>query len=127
MVEKQTNSLLVINNEGELVGEINISDILDAIVPEYLDGDSIAAHFASSEMFEEAVKDATELQVRLFMSKDIMPVQESDGLMSIASNAISKRKAHIPVVDAENKPVGIISRRGIKHIIADALNIPDSN
>ena len=49
-----------------------------------------------------------------------------DGLMAVAAVAIAQQKARIPVVDVDNRPVGIISRRGLKHLIAQFLNITDS-
>ena len=126
MVHKQTNTLLVIDATGVLSGEVSVSDILDAVVPEYLDGDNVAAHFATEEMFKEAVNDAREKTVVEFMSADIDPIHIDDGIMSVAAKAIAQRKARIPVVDDENRPVGIISRRGIKHILAEHLQISDS-
>lgn len=126
MTEQKTNSLLVADAEGALVGEIGVSDLLDAIVPDYLEGDSIAAHFATEEMFEEAVQDAADKPARDFMATDLDPVRPSDNLMSVAAAAIALRRARIPVVDDENRPVGIISRRGLKHILAGSLGIEDS-
>lgn len=126
MIEKKTNTLLVVDTEGKLTGEINVTDLLDAIVPEYLDGDSIASHFATEEMFEEAIKDTADKQVQYFMSKDYSAVELSDGLMSIAATAIGHQRARIPVVDGDNRPIGIISRQGLKHIIAQFLGIEDS-
>lgn len=126
MVNQQTNSLLVINSDGELSGEVSVSDLLDAIVPEYLDGDSIAADFATEEMFEEAVKAASQKLVSEFMSVDLDPVKTDDGLMAVAAIAIARGQARIPVVDNENRPIGVISRRGLKHILAQFLNITDS-
>lgn len=126
MVREQTNSLLVINSDGELSGEISVSDLLDAIVPEYLDGDSIAANFATEEMFEEAVQAASEKLVSEFMSIDFDPVHVDDGLMTVAATAIAHQRARIPVVDHDNRPIGMVSRRGLKHILARFLNIADS-
>lgn len=126
MINGKTNTLLVVNTEGKLSGEISVADLLDAIVPEYLDGDNIAAHFATEEMFAEAVKDTETKQVQFFMSKDFSVVKMNDGLMSVAATAIGHQRARIPVVDADNRPIGIISRQGLKHIIADYLNIPNS-
>lgn len=126
MVKQQTNTLLVVDDEGKLSGEVSVTDLLDAIVPEYLDGDSIAANFATGEMFDEAVKDATEKQVQFFMSKDFTAINLSDGLMTVAATAIAHQRARIPVVDNENRPVGMISRRGLKHILAQGLGIKDS-
>lgn len=126
MITEKTNSLLVTDNNGILTGEVSVTDLLDAIVPDYLNGDSVAAHFASTEMFETATKDTQEKMVKLFMSTKIAPVKLTDGIMAVASNAIAHKSARIPVVDADGKPVGIISRRGLKHIIGDALNISDT-
>ncbi len=126
MIEQKTNSLLVVNNEGKLVGEITISELLEAVVPEYLDEDGIAAHFVSNEMFEKAVSEAADKEVQFFMSEDITPITLNDELMVAATKAIAHKKVRLPVVNENNEPVGIISRRGLKHIIAHTLNIPDS-
>lgn len=126
MVDQKTNTLLVVDDAGALIGEITVADLMDAIVPEYLDGDNIAANFATEEMFEEAVRDAAEQQVKFFMSHDFSVVEVDDGLMSIAATAIAHQRARIPVVDKDGHPVGIISRQGLKHIIAKFLGIDDS-
>ena len=126
MIADKTNSLLVIDTEEKLVGEITISELLAAVVPDYLSGDDISAHFIDNEQFEESVKDAAEKQVEYFMSKKIAPVKLDEELMVIAVKAIANKTVRIPVVDEDGKPIGIISRRGLKHIIADALGIADS-
>ena len=126
MVDGKTNTLLVVDADGKLTGEVTVTDLLDAIVPEYLDGDSIAAHFATEEMFEEAVKDTEEKQVQFFMSNDYSTVQTNDSLMSVAATAIGHKRARIPVVDEDNRPIGIISRQGLKHIIAKFIGVEQS-
>lgn len=126
MIIGKSNTLLIVDAENKLVGEVTVADLLDAIVPEYLDGDSIAAHFATQEMFEEAVKDTEGQQVKYFMSKDFSTVSMDDGLMTIAATAIGFQRARIPVVDGEGHPVGIISRQGIKKIIAQFLGITET-
>ena len=127
MVDSQTNTLLVTNDEDVLVGEISVANLMDAIVPDYLDGDSIAANFATEEMFSEAVLDSKNDVVKDFMNADISSVDMDDSLMAVASIAIAHNRVHIPVVDADNHPVGIISRRGLKHIIAQYLGIEDKD
>lgn len=127
MIDGQTNTLLVVDDSGVLVGEVSVADLLDAVVPEYLDGDSIAAHFATEEMFEEAIGDTRATQVQFFMSRDFNAVEMSDGLMAVAANAIGFQRARIPVVDDEGKPVGIISRQGLKHILANYLKKTDTD
>jgi CBS domain-containing protein len=126
MLNGKTNTLLVVDEDGKLSGEITVADLLDAIVPDYLDGDTIAANFATPEMFEEAVKNAESQEVRFFMSQDYNAVELDDGLMTVATTAIAHQRARIPVVDKEDRPVGIISRQGLKHILAEFLGIEDT-
>jgi CBS domain-containing protein len=126
MITEQTNSVLVVDDAGVLVGEISVSDLMDAIVPAYLDGDSIAAHFATEEMFAEAIQDARDMPAKDFMNTNVVSIKATDGLMSVAATAIAEGKARIPVVDDTNMPVGMVSRRGLKHLIAHYLDIKDS-
>lgn len=125
MVKKQTNSLLVIDEDGVLVGEIKVSDLFDAIVPLNLDGDSIEEDLGTEEGFSAAVRGAEDIPVRDFMTVDIPTVYVDDSLITIAGVAIAHQTAHIPIVDHDNRPIGIISRRGLKHILAKYLGIKD--
>ncbi len=125
MVRKQTNSLLVVNDEGTLVGEVNVSDLLDAIVPEDLNGDNVLEQFAAEETFHDAVRNASEKSVQEFMNVEIQPIHVDDSLITIAATAIAYQTAHIPIVDHDERPLGFVSRRGLKHIIAKYLNIKE--
>ncbi len=127
MVSKKTNSLLVIDEDGKLSGEVNVSDLLNAIVPEYGDPDNIMENLGTEKGFGDAVKDATDKPVADFMTVDVQPVHVDDTLLTIASTAIANETQHIPIVDNENRPIGVISRRGLKHILAKYLGIKDSN
>lgn len=127
MVKKQTNSLLAVNENGELSGEVGVSDLLDAIVPISMDGDRVLDALGTEEAFKEAVKEASDKTVRDFMNVDIQPVRSNDSLITIAGIAIAHQYARIPVVDHENRPIGIISRRGMKHILATFLGIQDKD
>lgn len=126
MVDKQTNVLLVVDDTGSLIGVVSVTDLLDAVVPEYLDGDSTAAHFASEDMFKQAVTETKDKPVCDFMSAELTTVREDESLMAVAVTAIVNKRLRIPVVNAAGKPVGIISRQGLKRIIAEQLGIEDS-
>ncbi len=126
MVTKKTNSLLVIDEDGKLSGEVNVSDLLNAIVPEYSDPENILEELGTERGFEEAVRGAEDKTVAEFMAVDIQPVHVDDSLLTIASTAITQETQHIPIVDHDNRPIGVISRRGLKHILAKYLGIKDS-
>jgi CBS domain-containing protein len=70
MMKKQINSLLVVGENGMLTGEVSVSDLLDAIVPTNLDGDHVITQLGTEDLFEMAVKDASEKEVREFMNTD---------------------------------------------------------
>jgi CBS domain-containing protein len=126
MVRKQTNSLLVVSDDGELSGEVNVSDLLDAIVPSNMNGDDVNELLGTEDKFGKAVKNAEDVLVSEFMQTDIPRVHVDDTLVTIAATAIAGQTAHIPIVDHDNRPLGVISRRGLKHILAEYLNIKDS-
>lgn len=126
MVKKQTNSLLVVDGEGKLIGEVNVSDLLDAVIPLDVDGDHIDAILGTEAAFEKAAKEAEDKAVSEFMQVDIQSVFVDDTLLTIAATAIAHQTAHIPIVDHENRPLGVISRRALKHILAKFLGIKDS-
>ena len=69
---------------------------------------------------------ASDLSVQDFMNSNIQPVHVDDSLIAIAGKAIAYQTAHLPIVDHDEHPIGIISRRGLKHILAKYLNITDT-
>lgn len=123
MIAQKTNSLLVISDDGTLVGEVSVSDLLDAVIPEYLDGDSVATQFSDEDTFKKAVQEASDKEVAMFMTVETDPIRVDDSLMAVAGTAIAQRRARIPVVDRNNRPVGIISRRGLKQMLAVFLGL----
>ncbi len=126
MVSKQTNSLLVIDEDGKLCGEIGVSDLLSATIPDFLDPDKVLTELSTEDGFGKAVQNAAEKQVKEFMTVEMQPVHVDDTLLTIAGTAIAYGTQHIPIVDHDDRPIGIISRRGLKHILAKYLNIKDN-
>jgi len=123
MVNEKANALVVIDEDGEFAGEVHVSDLFEAIVPEYMDGDSVIEYFDSEKKFINAVQDASVKPVSEFMSVNIEPIRITDPIMTVASNAIAYQHSRIPVVDHENRPIGVISRQGLKKILANFLHI----
>lgn len=122
MTTKHTNTLLVVDGEGLLIGEVTIADLLDAVVPPTLDGDQITEHFFKNDKaFAAAVDNARGTPVGEFMSHDYTPLEPTDDMMNIIAIAISHQRARIPVVDRDGRPVGIISRQGLKTVLAKYL------
>ncbi len=126
MVSKQTNSLLVVNEDGVLTGEVGVSDLLNATVPDFLAPEKVLEELSTEEGFGKAVLGAAEKPVKDFMTIDIQPIHVDDSLLAIAGTAIAHGAQHIPIVDQDERPIGVISRRGLKHILAQYLGIKDT-
>jgi len=122
MLTNHTNTLLVTNEEGVLSGEVSVSDLFDGIIPLSFDGDQALAHLQSEDIFAQTVKEAKETPVFEFMNSDYTTVHPDDSIMDVASIAITHQRARIPVVDHDNRPVGIISRQGLKQILGRYLH-----
>lgn len=125
MVTRETNNLLVVDEDGKLSGEISISDLMNGIIPDYLDPDKVLEELATEKGFAKAVKEAAEKPVSDIMSSDFEAVHVDDNLLTIAGTAIAHSTESIPVVDGDDHPIGVISRKGLKHILAEYLGISD--
>jgi len=123
MITQQTNTLLVTNAEGVLIGEVTVTDLLDAVVPDTLDGSEVMEHYTTDDAFIASIEVARDLPVAEFMSHDYSALTLNDNLTSIVATAIAHERARIPVVDDENHPVGIISRQGLKQILAKFMGL----
>jgi len=121
MNREKTNELLVIDNDGILAGEISVTDILGAAVPEDFDGDNVIKHFADETAFRASIKNAADKSVSDCMSYAVESVRADASLLDVAATAIAMGQARIPVVDHDNRPVGIISRQGLKQILTQYL------
>lgn len=123
MLTEHTNTLLVSGENGVLVGEVSVSDLLDATIPDNLSGDDVLKQFATEDQLVKAVRTAADRPVHEFMVRDFSTVTADDELITIVSNAIGFQRARIAVVDHDGRPIGIISRQGLKQILGKYLAI----
>lgn len=121
MLNKHTNTLLVTGEEGKLTGEVSVSDLFDAIIPFSVDGDEATALLQDEAKFIAAVKDSRETPVFDFMSSDFTAITPDDSIQDVAAIAVAHQRGRIPVVDHSERPVGIISRQGLKQILGQFM------
>ncbi len=122
MLTAHTNTLLVTDEDGKLTGEVSVSDLFDGIVPPNFNGDNALAILKDESAFADAVKAARDTPVVDFMSSDFDAVYPDCTLIEVASIAIAHGRGRIPVVDHEERPIGMISRQGLKHILGRFLH-----
>ncbi len=122
MLTEHTNTLLVTNDDGKLVGEVSVADFFDGIIPPHLDGDRVLDVLNDEASFAAALQDACKTPVSEFMSVDFDSVRPDSNIIEVAAIAISHARARIPVVDHDDRPIGIISRQGLKQILGRFLH-----
>ena len=123
LICKKTNSALVVDENGKLDGEINVLLLLKEVVPEYLEGSGIAAHFATLDIFHEDIERVRDIPVEDMMNKDPKTIHEDCSLMRATVVAMQAGQSRVPVVDSEGKPIGVLTRTQLKQMIGQHLNI----
>ncbi len=118
MNSEKANELLVVNQDGALIGEVSVTDLLAAAVPVDLDGDDAMAHLMDEEAFTDAIREAADRPITDCMSMGVESIRADARLIDVAATAISMGQARIPVVDHDDHPIGIVSRQGLRHILS---------
>jgi nucleotide-binding universal stress UspA family protein/CBS domain-containing protein len=126
MIIDKTNSLLVVNKTGKLVGEIQSFDLIRQVVPGYVVSDEIAAHFATEEIFKEACEAAKNIPIEKFMNKDPKTITLKSSLVEAVVIAMAHGQSRIPVVDEQHQPLGVLSRTELKQVIGQFVDIEES-
>ncbi|PID52795.1 MAG: hypothetical protein CR972_00055 [Candidatus Moraniibacteriota bacterium] len=123
MVCQKTNSLVAVDSDGVFVGLVNARVFIEHAVPSYISNDEIAAHYASEELFREAVRSVSDTPISHLMEKNIETIGPDESLMKAAIIATKNRQIRIPVLDEKRKPIGLLTRTEIKQLIGTFLGV----
>ena len=113
--ESAFGSLPVVDEEKRVVGIITKKDLLMVFLPEYFDlleDISFIEDFGlleeSSLLLEEGL-----LLVDDVMSKEVITIKKEESLFKAVALMVQSDVRHLPVVDGENRLVGIITQTHI--------------
>jgi len=112
--------MVVLDENGNLVGMLSIKDILKAIIPSYMQLSELG-EFAWDGMLEEMAKKIANKSVKEIMTKEVITVEEDAPLMECADIMVKKQLQRLPVVDKEGKVVGMVFIRDLYYAIVDAM------
>lgn len=121
MVDGKTNGLVVIDTENHVAGILSSWDIIQYIVPDYLEADRHLAAFEAGSVFEERVAQLANEPISKFMTDKVHTIQATASIMSAAIILSEFRIRQLPVVDEHEKLVGYLNRTDIKAAVFDAL------
>lgn len=120
LAEREIGALPVVNSEDRVIGIVSESDLVlsdekaDLHLPHYFNIMGGFVFTGSMKGFEERLNKAFATNVRDLMTEDPVVVRTDDGVEKAARLIAEKHHNHLPVIDADGRFAGIVTR-------ADAL------
>ena len=122
MVENKTNGLIVVDNLQKVKGILSSWDIIQHIVPDYLEEDKHLAAFESGDVFIRRIKEVANNPVTEFMTSKVHKIHSEQSLMTAATILSEFHIRQLPVVDHNDVLIGYLNRTDIKKAIAEILS-----
>lgn len=123
LFKKHTHALPVIDKNRVLVGIIVIQDVLTRLYPSYSDTLEEFLEEANFEDLEDKIDEVKSLTAKDLMNKDIFFCYPYDPILKALSKMVVRRIRQLPVVDENNKLLGVISKRDIFDKLFSAKNL----
>lgn len=121
MLKTNTNSLVVVDERGRVVGMLSSIDVIAYVVPDYLEQDKHLAAFESRDVFAQRVQEVGQRPVTESMSHSVHTIQPTHTLIEAVTLLAEHRINQLPVVDEHGKLIGYIGRTNIKKAIGDVF------
>lgn len=123
MIKNKTNGLVVIDESNKVAGILSSWDIIQHIVPDYLEEDMHLASFESGDVLIKRTLEAVDDPITKFMTSNVHVVKPHETLMEAAAILSEFKIRQLPVVDDSGVLVGYLNRTDIKEAIGDILGI----
>lgn len=127
MIQARTNGLVVVDENKKVVGILSSWDIIQYIVPDYLEDDKHLATFEAADMFEKRVKEVADVPVSKFMTAKVHSTKPHHSIMEAATLLSEFHIRQLPVVDENRVLLGYINRTDIKKAVGDVLGLTLGN
>lgn len=119
--EEGFSGIPVVDENRVLVGIVTEGDLIRRASringPSYLEVLGGIIPLESKKSFIEHVQRSMGYLVKDIMTKDVITANKEDTIESVATIMVKKRVKRLPVVDSEDKLIGIISRRDVMNSI----------
>lgn len=114
--QKHVHGVPVVDRHHNLLGIVSEEDILVRLYPHY---DEFITDFASHNFtdMEKKAKELSRLQAKDVMNKNIHLAHDDEPIMQALSKMFIYEVRQLPVINSNNKLVGIISRGDIFDIL----------
>lgn len=123
MLKNKTNGLVIIDHNKKVVGILSSWDIIEYVVPDYLEEDKHLATFESENMFEKRVRAIADHPVSSCMTAQVHTTKSNHTLIEAATLLSEFHIRQLPVVDEKGLLIGYINRTDIKRAMGEVLQI----
>lgn len=127
MIKENINSLVIVDRDGKVIGILSSWDLVEYVVPDYLEEDKHLAAFESSDTFKIRTRQIANDPIGKFITKRVHTISRDSSIMETATTLSEYHVRQMPVVDEKGYPVGYINCADIKQAIYDVLQGKKSN
>jgi len=114
----------VVDDEGKLIGILSEKDLFRGIYPSYEDFYKTPGAHLDFEKLEAEAQQVKNKTVAEVMNKRLISAHPEDPILKIGGLMVASGIHRVPVVDSEDKLVGMVSRRDIyRAILKNYFNI----
>ena len=112
--------MIVLDSAQNMVGMLSIKDVLSAIMPSYMSITELG-EFTWDGMLEQMCKRVEDKKIGDIMKQNVITVPEEAPLMEVADFIVKHNLQRVPVVNKENKVVGIVYVRDLYYAVVKVL------
>ncbi len=113
-------ALPVLDESEKLVGILSIGDILKAVYPSYMYLMDLG-EFTWDGMVEAFAKKAADKKVEELMTRKVITVKDDSTLMECVDHMLKNNVKRVPVLNKENKVVGMLYERDVFYEITKTM------
>ncbi|MCM8787812.1 MAG: CBS domain-containing protein [Candidatus Omnitrophica bacterium] len=113
LAEMQISGLPVIDENEKLCGMFTEKDILKTILPSYIETVGKFVYVENPKGISAKILELINLKVKDIMRKEVVTVDEDTAICEVARIMITQKIRRIPVVNKENKVIGIVARQDV--------------
>lgn len=121
MVEKKTNSLVVVDKDRKPIGILSSYLLTKALVPSYLKDDPVYSQYGAEGTFDKYGKIIKDKKVKEIMHEKVHTLDENDAMIEAASYSIETERRILPVVNKEGVLIGAITRTCLKNALYNTI------
>ncbi len=113
LFKMKISGLPVIDAQGKLVGMFTEKDILNNLLPSYIEKIGSFIYEENIKSIKKKFLDLANLTVAQLMRKEVITVDEDTNLYEVAHLMLTQKVRRIPVLDKAKRVIGIVAREDV--------------